>query len=106
MAKKIAIILPTYNEAKNIEALLKAIFAQKIPELRVYLVDDSSPDGTAKIVENLTGLYPITLIKRPKKLGLGSAYITGFKQALADGADLIFEMDADCSHAPSDVPRL
>lgn len=100
------IVIPTYNERKNITALIQALFKIKIPHLEIIVVDDNSPDGTANAVEELKKIYPIHLIRRNRKLGLGSAYIAGFKKALALGADYIFEMDADFSHDPSDVPRL
>lgn len=103
---KTIIILPTYNEAENIEKLIKKITALHIPRLEIIVVDDGSPDGTAKIVERMAQHYPVHLIKRAGKLGLGSAYITGFKKALALKADLIFEMDADFSHDPDDIPRM
>ena len=100
------IVIPTYNEKDNIAALLQEIFALSIAGLEVVVVDDSSPDGTAKIAEDLSRLFPVHVVVREKKLGLGSAYITGFKKALALGATHIFEMDADFSHNPKDIPRL
>lgn len=78
----------------------------RIADLEIIVVDDNSPDGTADIVQRLTEQYPIHLIQRESKLGIGSAYIAGFKKALAMSADYIFEMDADFSHDPADVPRL
>ncbi len=103
------IIIPTYNESQNIEKLLKKIFSLNIPNLEIIVVDDNSPDNTSQIVKNIQ--YPISniqihLITRPAKLGLGSAYLTGFKKALSLGADYIFEMDADFSHDPNDIPRM
>ena len=113
---KPVIVIPTYNESQNIEKLLTKIFTLNIPELEVVVVDDNSPDGTSRIVERLKTYLPrrqagdlrlnINLITRSGKLGLGSAYITGFKKALEIGADFIFEMDADFSHDPDDIPRL
>ncbi len=104
------IIIPTYNESQNIEKLLKKIFSLNIPNLEVIIVDDNSPDGTAQIVRNLSILQSFNLrlhlISRPAKLGLGSAYLEGFKKALSLGADYIFEMDADFSHDPDDIPRM
>ena len=105
----IAIIIPTYNESANIEKLLKKIFALNIADLEVIIVDDNSPDGTQHIVNNLKSSIlnlKLHLITRPAKLGLGSAYLTGFKKALSLGADYIFEMDADFSHDPDDIPRM
>lgn len=103
---KPVIIIPTYNEKDNLAPLVRALFALKIDGLEIIVVDDNSPDGTATVAAELARAYPVHLIKRQKKLGLGSAYIAGFKAALARGADYIFEMDADFSHDPSDVPRL
>ncbi len=104
---KTIIIIPTYNEKDNITKLVKAIFDLKIEELEIIVVDDNSPDGTAKIVEKIAMGNPLLfLIKRPGKLGLGSAYLTGFKKALSLGAEFIFEMDADLSHDPADIPRM
>jgi len=104
------IIIPTYNESKNIERLLTKIFSLNIPNLEVIIVDDNSPDGTSQIVQKLTTSTTLQLtthlITRPSKLGLGSAYLTGFQKALSLGADYIFEMDADFSHDPDDIPRL
>ncbi len=103
---KTIIIIPTYNEAENIEKLISKIFALHIPRLEILIVDDNSPDETAQIVEKISHEYPIHLIKRAGKLGLGSAYLTGFKKALSLGANYIFEMDADFSHDPDDIPRI
>lgn len=103
---KTIIVIPTFNERENIERLLTEIFQLHVPELEVIIVDDSSPDGTAEIVKQLSGEHLVHLIQREKKQGIGSAYIAGFKKALADGAEYIFEMDADLSHDPHDIPRL
>jgi len=106
---KTIIVIPTYNEAENIEKLIKKIFSLEIPDLEILVVDDNSPDKTAKIVEDLKSSFfnlQLHLLKREGKLGLGSAYIAGFKKALDLNADYIFEMDADFSHDPEDVPRL
>lgn len=92
---KTYVIIPTYNEAGNIEALLKEIKAQNIPDLTPVVVDDNSPDGTAKIAEK-----DAKVILRTKDRGRGSAGIEGFKYALKEGADYIIEMDADFSHHP------
>lgn len=105
--QKTAIVIPTYNEKENIAELIQRIFSQKIENLFIIFVDDSSPDNTAKIINTAKQSYSeIFLIQRPKKSGLGSAYIEGFKKALSLKADYIFEMDADLSHAPEDIPRL
>jgi len=104
---KTIIIIPTYNERDNIVNLINDIFTQNIVDLQIIVVDDNSPDKTAELVTNTQKTYQnLYLIKRYNKLGLGSAYIAGFKKALALGADLIIQMDADFSHDPKDLPRL
>lgn len=102
------IIIPTYNERENIRRMLTELFALRLDSLTVCVVDDHSPDGTAEVVRELQKNpdYTIHLTERPGKLGLGTAYIAGFTHALAQHADVIFEMDADGSHNPQDVPRL
>ncbi len=100
------IVVPTYNEKENIPILLEKLFGLGVANLEVVVVDDNSPDGTQAVVKNLQNKYPIHLLARAGKLGLGSAYLAGFKKALELGADLIFEMDADLSHIPADVPKL
>jgi dolichol-phosphate mannosyltransferase len=100
-------VLPTYNEAANIEAIVEAVLAKLPGSGRVLVVDDSSPDGTAEIVERLAGGSDrVELLRRPRKEGLGPAYVAGFKRALAGGAGLVLEMDADFSHDPAYLPRL
>ena len=100
------VIIPTYKERENIEAIVKAIFSLKIG-FDILIIDDNSPDGTAGIVKDLqrtfTNLY---LIERPGKLGLGTAYIAGFRWALEKGYDYVYEMDADFSHDPRDLEKL
>ncbi len=99
------VVVPTYNEAENIAPLLTRIVA--LPRFRVLVVDDNSPDGTADIVRELAAREPrIGLLRRSGKLGLGTAYIAGFRRALAEGAEYIFEMDADFSHDPAYLPAL
>ncbi|MBI2436325.1 MAG: polyprenol monophosphomannose synthase [Candidatus Magasanikbacteria bacterium] len=105
MSKKI-IVIPTYNEQENIEKLIRKIFALQISNLELLIVDDNSLDGTAQIVGELATNFPVHLITRAGKMGLGSAYIAGFHQALKLGADYIFEMDADFSHDPDDISRM
>jgi len=100
---KVSIVIPTYNERENIERLLPEIF--KIFDGDVIVVDDNSPDGTADAVEGLKRKFPITLVRRQEKGGIGSAYITGFRKALGQGADVIMEMDADFSHSPEEIPN-
>jgi len=101
------VIIPTYNEKENISAILKAIFDLQ-QDFHVLVIDDGSPDGTADIVKALQQDYPqqLFLEQRSGKLGLGTAYIHGFKWALAKGYRFIFEMDADFSHNPVDLQRL
>ena len=100
------IILPTYNEAENLPKLVKTIFDLQIPDLHIIVVDDNSPDGTGQIADRLAKEFPLIVIHRQGKQGLGSACITGFKKALEFGADIVFQMDADFSHDPHDLPRL
>ena len=104
--KKI-VIIPTYNEKENIAAIIQAVIVLG-NQYHVLVVDDGSPDGTATIVKNLMQLHPgkIFIQERKGKLGLGTAYIHGFKWALANHYDYIFEMDADFSHNPLDLDRL
>lgn len=100
-------VIPTYNEAGNIERMLQKIFSLNLPKLEVLIVDDNSPDGTAELVALRSKFDPrVHLIKRAGKLGLGTAYVAGFQHALQNGYDLILEMDADFSHNPEDLPRL
>ena len=104
------LILPTYNEAENIEPLVRAV----LPHLEstglehtILIVDDNSPDGTGEIADRLAEENAcVRVLHRPRKEGLGRAYLAGFKVALAEGADLILEMDSDFSHDPADLPRL
>lgn len=101
------IVIPTYNEQANIAEMIHAVL--NLPEqLHVLIIDDNSPDGTAKEVDQLINKYPgrLFLQTRPGKLGLGTAYIAGFKWALKNNYEYIVEMDADFSHKPSDLPRL
>ena len=103
MDKKL-VIIPTYNEKENIADIISAVFA--LPgEFHVLVIDDGSPDGTAEIVKNIVS-DRLHLIERSGKLGLGTAYLTGFRWALEQGFDYIFEMDADFSHDPKDLLRL
>jgi dolichol-phosphate mannosyltransferase len=101
------VIIPTYNEKENIEAIIRAVFNQDHP-FDILIVDDNSPDGTAKIVKNLQKKFDSRLFLevRNKKTGLGTAYIHGFKWALKNKYEFIIEMDADFSHNPKDLIRL
>lgn len=102
------VIIPTYNEKENIEKIIRAVFA--LPKsFHILIIDDGSPDGTASIVKGLMQdefADRLFLVERQGKLGLGTAYICGFKWALEHGYDFVFEMDADFSHNPDDLPRL
>lgn len=103
-AAKAVIIVPTYNEIENVQRLVEAIFSHQ-KDINILFVDDSSPDGTAGLIKKMQQSYPnILLLERDKKEGLGRAYIAGFKFALQKGFDYIFEMDADFSHDPKEVP--
>jgi dolichol-phosphate mannosyltransferase len=100
------VIIPTYKEKENIEAIIKAISSLDT-KFDILVIDDNSPDGTADIVRNLSYSLPnVHLVERPGKMGLGTAYITGFKWALEKGYNYIYEMDADFSHDPRDLERL
>lgn len=101
------VIIPTYNERENIENIIRAVFGlEKI--FHILIIEDGSPDGTATIVKTLQQEFSdrLFMIERKGKLGLGTAYITGFKWALEHSYEYIFEMDADFSHSPNDLPRL
>lgn len=101
------VIIPTYNEKENIAAIIAAVF--DLPErFDILIIDDNSPDGTAGIVKELMKQHPsrLYILEREGKLGLGTAYIAGFKWALEHGYEYICEMDADFSHAPTDLPKL
>ena len=101
------LILPTYNEASNLEPIVAAVREHLREPRRILIVDDSSPDGTGEIADRLAALHPdVSVLHRPRKEGLGPAYIAGFREALAGGADLVVQMDADFSHDPSDLGRL
>jgi dolichol-phosphate mannosyltransferase len=104
------LILPTYNEAENVEAVVRAALAQLATtglDHTVLVVDDGSPDGTGEVAGRLAAELPgVRVLHRQSKDGLGRAYLAGFAIALAEGADLILEMDADFSHDPADLPRL
>ncbi len=102
---KTLVIIPTYNEKENINKIIPLVLQQD-REIEVLVVDDNSPDGTGKIVEELIASNPrIKLIARAKKSGLGTAYIAGFDYALQNGYDYIFEMDSDFSHDPNYIPE-
>jgi dolichol-phosphate mannosyltransferase len=104
------VCLPTYNERENLAAMVEAL-AREVAEakldLRVLVIDDNSPDGTGALADELARAQDfLSVLHRPVKTGLGPAYLDGFRRALADGAELVLEMDCDFSHDPADVPRL
>jgi dolichol-phosphate mannosyltransferase len=112
--KRALVIIPTYNEADNVENIVRAVLEQerRTPDvsLAVLIVDDNSPDGTADIVRRLqtdssVGEERLHLLSRPGKMGLGTAYVAGFKYGLERGFDYLFEMDADFSHDPEEIPN-
>ncbi|MDD4218390.1 MAG: polyprenol monophosphomannose synthase [Bacteroidales bacterium] len=105
--KENIVIIPTYNEKENIEAIIRYVFTLKT-KFNVLVVDDGSPDGTAKIVKTLMQEYQnkLFILERSGKLGLGTAYIAGFKWSLKNGYTYIYEMDADFSHNPDDLEKL
>jgi dolichol-phosphate mannosyltransferase len=101
------VCLPTYDERANLERMLRALQAVLREGDRVLVIDDNSPDGTGEIADSLAIELPfVSVLHRPHKEGLGPAYLAGFRQALAEGAELVVEMDCDFSHDPADVPRL
>ena len=106
MNKKV-VIIPTYNEKENIEAIIRKVFSLD-GDYHILVIEDGSPDGTAAIVKGLQAEFPerLFMVERSGKQGLGTAYIAGFKWSLDHGYDYIFEMDADFSHNPEDLPRL
>jgi len=108
---KLAIVIPTYNEAETIPSLIKELFEKikhLVEKLDVLIIDDSSPDGTADIVRELGEKYEkITVVQRPKKMGLGAAYKEGFRHVLEKfDSELVLQMDADHSHQPSEIPNM
>lgn len=103
---KVLVVTPTFNEAENIERFTGSVLAQGA-EIDMLLVDDNSPDGTGAIVQKLQAANPrIHLIQRPRKMGLGTAYVEGFRFAIANRYDFVFEMDADFSHNPEELPKI
>jgi dolichol-phosphate mannosyltransferase len=104
MDVRVVVCLPTYNERENLEAIVQALGDMGVS---VLVIDDDSPDGTGELADRLAAeLDHVEVLHRPRKEGLGPAYVAGFERALADGAELVLEMDADFSHDPADVPRL
>lgn len=102
--QKTLVVIPTYNEAGNITRLIPAVLRQA-PSIDILVVDDGSPDGTGKIVKDIAATNDrVRIVERQGKQGLGTAYVRGFKYAIEHGYDLVFEMDADFSHNPNDIP--
>jgi dolichol-phosphate mannosyltransferase len=104
--KRCLVVIPTYNEADNLPQLLPIVLKLG-SHFSILIVDDGSPDGTGKLVKEMQKTEPrIHLIERPGKMGLGTAYVAGFKYAIANSFDYVFEMDADFSHDPNELPRM
>jgi dolichol-phosphate mannosyltransferase len=102
---KVLVIIPTYNEAENVPRLVPAVLGQS-QDIQVLVVDDGSPDGTADLVKAMMNSdRRVHLMQRPAKMGLGTAYVAGFKFAIKESFEYIFEMDADFSHDPAEIPR-
>ena len=104
---KVAVVVPTYNEAESLPVLAERLFALDIPQVTLIVVDDGSPNGTGEVAKQLAVQYDgrVELVQRHRKEGLGPAYIAGFSQALDGGADIIVQMDADLSHQPEYIPQ-
>jgi dolichol-phosphate mannosyltransferase len=104
---RVWLVIPTYNESANVEMIVEAALEALPSSRRVLIVDDGSPDGTGRIADELAAAHEdVAVMHRPRKAGLGPAYVAGFLEALAGGAELIAQMDADFSHDPRDLPRL
>jgi dolichol-phosphate mannosyltransferase len=104
---RVIVCLPTYNESGNLEPMLRALGEVLPRDGSVLVIDDASPDGTGELADRLAQELPhVSVLHRDRKEGLGPAYLAGFQRALADGAELVIEMDCDFSHDPKDVPRL
>lgn len=105
---QLTLVIPTYNEIDNLPKLTAVLFSLPIHDLRILVVDDNSPDGTGKVAADLREKYPglISVIERPGKLGMGSAYLKGFKYVLDEGAEVVGQMDADFSHPPEKLVEM
>ena len=103
---RVVVVVPTYNEAENLPELARRLFALNLPDFKLIVVDDGSPDGTGTVAKKLTREFNgrVELVQRGTKMGLGPAYVEGFTRALEDGADYVVQMDADLSHAPESIP--
>src|SRR5690242_2853715 len=107
MPARVWLVIPTYNESANVEAIVEAALEALPPSRRILIVDDSSPDGTGEIADRLAVAHEdVAALHRSVKAGLGPAYVAGFREALDGGAELVAQMDADFSHDPHDLPRL
>ncbi|MBI4317004.1 MAG: polyprenol monophosphomannose synthase [Chloroflexi bacterium] len=104
---KVVVVMPTYNEAENLPAIVSAVLDLSVDGMNVLVVDDNSPDGTGEMAESLATRYDgrVHVLHRPEKQGLGPAYVQGFRKAIALGADYVVEMDADFSHKPDYIPQ-
>jgi dolichol-phosphate mannosyltransferase len=104
--RQMTVVVPTYNEADNLPLLAAALWDLPIPDLRILVIDDDSPDGTGRVADALSRTHPdrLSVVHRSGKRGLGSAYIEGFTTALVQGAESVAQMDADFSHSPSYLP--
>lgn len=105
----VTILIPTYNEKENLGKLLEGIFLQRIANLSAIVVDDNSPDGTGKLAEEFAKKYPVKVIRRLRKMGLGTAYVDGFREVLKQNGvlgDILIQMDADLSHDPKIIPAM
>src|SRR3982750_1916968 len=101
------IVIPTYNEIENLEPLLQAVLAKTAENVGILVVDDGSPDGTGQLADAIAKQNPrVHVLHRPKKMGLGTAYVNGFKWGMERGYDTFIEMDADFSHDPKYLPRM
>jgi dolichol-phosphate mannosyltransferase len=105
---QLTVVMPTYNEAENLPLMVSALFDLPLPELKILVVDDNSPDGTGAIADQLALSHSqrLSVLHRTGKLGLGSAYLSGFQKALADGAEAVGQMDMDFSHPPEKLPEM
>ncbi len=105
---KIIVVIPTYNEAENLATMVDTLLALGVPDLSILVVDDNSPDGTGDLADQIADDMPgkVAVLHRPGKLGLGTAYIQGFRRALELGADLVLQMDCDFSHDPKFIPQM
>ncbi|MGB3906741.1 MAG: polyprenol monophosphomannose synthase [Anaerolineae bacterium] len=108
MTTKTMVVMPTYNEAENLVQMVAELMTLKLDGLETLIIDDNSPDGTGQIADDLAAQYAnrVHVVHRQGKMGLGTAYITGFRYALDAGVDYVIQMDADFSHSPSHLPHL